>query len=219
MAVVSPLTAGEWLVVGDEGEQVGELQRQLQHLGYYEGEFDERYGDVTESAVREFQQVFSRTDDGRVDHETWESLDREAQFAGYDPYSVPDAVIPDQSVEARQLSDDGEWWWDGTEWQAVDEQAHDQTMAGQAEEPRQLSADGRWEWDGVDWTAVDHDTGDQRAAGPAAEREQDRPADIAWSETTSQTPAVDPTSFPDVREGDAGEWVTYLHSMLTSAGF
>jgi hypothetical protein len=198
MAVVPPLTAGEWLVVGDEGEQVEELQRQLQHLGYYEGEIDQRYGDITELAIREFQQAASRPDDGRVDHETWETLSREAEFAGYDPYSHPDATVAGRDVDAEQVSDDGEWRWDGAEWQSVDAQAHDKAAENHAEEPRHLSDDGRWEWDGADWKSADHDAGDQR---------------------TDQAPSIDLNSFPDVREGDSGEWVTYLHSMLASTGF
>jgi peptidoglycan hydrolase-like protein with peptidoglycan-binding domain len=168
MAMVSPLTTSESLATGDEGEQVGELQRRLRHLGYYEREIDQRYGEATELATREFQRASGVAEDGRVDAETWEALDREAQFAGYDPYAGDDPyahhpAVDSWSAEPGLVSDDGQWWWDGTQWAAVET-----TTA---------------------------------------------------SATVGETSSVDPSSFPDIYQGDAGEWVEYLDAMLTSAGF
>jgi hypothetical protein len=48
------------------------------------------------------------------------------------------------SLAPRQLSPDGNWWWDGTQW----------TPAQQAVAPPQLSADGNWWWDGAQWIAA-----------------------------------------------------------------
>ena len=44
--------------------------------------------------------------------------------------SRPRAATP------AQFSDDGMWWWNGSEWK------------------RSLSEDGRWRWDGVSWQPV-----------------------------------------------------------------
>lgn len=48
------------------------------------------------------------------------------------------------------LSEDGQWWWDGADWQPVESgpQASydpDTTAVGQ------LSDDGQWRWDGTQW--------------------------------------------------------------------
>jgi hypothetical protein len=187
MAMVRPLTAGESLALGDDGEQVGELQRLLHHLGYYQGEVDERFDDATQTAVLEFQRAAGRELDGLVEVELWEALDAEARSAGYDP-----DVRQDEPVESGQLSEDGRWWWDGAEWKAVDTQ--EPTI-----EAGQLSEDGQWLWDGSEWRAAD-------SGGEAAQQAQ-------------ETPAIDVSEYPDVKEGDSGEWVTYLDAMLRSKGF
>jgi peptidoglycan hydrolase-like protein with peptidoglycan-binding domain len=163
MATVSPLGHGERLGTGDEGEQVGELQRWLQHLGYYHGDVDQRFGDVTEWALREFQRATGRPDDGAVDVETWESLDRDAQSAGYDPYaqdSVQDSAASQADgadESAGQLSEDGQWRWDGSEWQPVAQEPGADTAA-----ERHVSEDGQWWWDGSQWQPV---AGDAAPAG------------------------------------------------------
>ena len=183
--MVPPLTAGESLAFGDDGEQVGELQRQLRYLGYYQGEVDERFTDDTQTAVLEFQRASGRAEDGRVEVELWEALDAEARSAGYDS-----DVRQDEPAESGQLSEDGQWWWDGTEWQAVDTQEP-------AIESGQLSEDGQWRWDGSEWRAAES-TGEPGQQG---------------EETT------DVSEYPDVKEGDSGEWVAHLDAMLRSRGF
>ena len=185
--MVRPLAAGESLAFGDDGEQVGELQRQLHHLGYYQGEVHERFDDATQTAVLEFQRAAGRTEDGLVEVEFWEALDAEARSSGYEQ-----DVRHDEPVESGQLSEDGRWWWDGTEWKAVDTQ--EPTI-----EPDQLSEDGHWLWDGSEWRAAE--------------------ADGETAQQTQETPTTDVGEYPDVKEGDSGEWVTYLDAMLRSKGF
>jgi hypothetical protein len=51
--------------------------------------------------------------------------------------------------DGAQLSEDGKYWWDGSDWQPVPEDA-----GGTAEEG-QLSEDGKWKWDGSQWQPVD----------------------------------------------------------------
>jgi hypothetical protein len=45
-----------------------------------------------------------------------------------------------------QLSEDGSYWWDGADWQAVPEGAGEQPA-----QVGQLSEDGQWQWDGSAW--------------------------------------------------------------------
>ncbi len=47
--------------------------------------------------------------------------------------------------EGAQLSEDGKYWWDGADWQAVPE------GEAQTAEVGQVSEDGRWTWDGSAW--------------------------------------------------------------------
>jgi hypothetical protein len=50
--------------------------------------------------------------------------------------------------DGAQLSEDGKYWWDGSDWQPVPEDG------GGAQEG-QLSEDGQWKWDGSQWQPVD----------------------------------------------------------------
>jgi hypothetical protein len=72
-----------------------------------------------------------------------------------------------------QRSDDGQWWWDGSQWQPVGDQsdaggagAATAAAAGEVASPAsgQLSDDGQWQWDGSQWQPAQ--TGNQNA--PAA---------------------------------------------------
>jgi hypothetical protein len=60
-------------------------------------------------------------------------------------------------------SDDGQWWWDGTQWQPVTQDAGGPATAqpsGAANTETasdvvgQLSDDGQWRWDGTEWQPV-----------------------------------------------------------------
>ncbi|MEO0648596.1 MAG: peptidoglycan-binding protein, partial [Cyanobacteria bacterium J06650_10] len=59
-----------------EGSAVSQLQRELQQLGYYDGEIDGIYGDLTQSAVKEFQADKGLEVDAVVGPSTWEALTR-----------------------------------------------------------------------------------------------------------------------------------------------
>ncbi|HEX6351919.1 hypothetical protein [Actinophytocola sp.] len=47
--------------------------------------------------------------------------------------------------DGAQLSEDGKYWWDGSDWQPVPEDG------GGSVEVGQLSEDGQWKWDGSQW--------------------------------------------------------------------
>jgi hypothetical protein len=57
-------------------------------------------------------------------------------------------TVPD----GAQVSDDGKYWWDGSDWQPVPED-------GGSTEVGQLSDDGQWQWDGSAWQPVSGDGG------------------------------------------------------------
>lgn len=62
-------------------------------------------------------------------------------------------------AHGRRLSDDGNYYWDGTVWQLV----NPSTLSSGQQEPeqkvdaqgRQLSDDGHYYWDGTQWQPVD----------------------------------------------------------------
>jgi hypothetical protein len=66
-------------------------------------------------------------------------------------------TVPD----GAQLSEDGKYWWDGSDWQPVPEDGGGSTEVGQ------LSDDGKWKWDGDQWQPVDDETGDGAGAEDA----------------------------------------------------
>jgi hypothetical protein len=62
--------------------------------------------------------------------------------------------------EGAQLSDDGKYWWDGTDWQPVPDGDTQQAEVGA------LSDDGKWQWDGSQWQPADGSgTGDGTGGG------------------------------------------------------
>ncbi len=62
------------LRVGNQGEDVRELQAALKLLGYFTGTIDGVFGSQTEAAVRRFQTAAGTTPDGIVGVVTWASL-------------------------------------------------------------------------------------------------------------------------------------------------
>jgi hypothetical protein len=68
-----------------------------------------------------------------------------------------------------QRSEDGQWWWDGSDWQPVGAGGVQTATASAARsaipENAPRSEDGQWWWDGSDWRPV---AGAQAASGGAA---------------------------------------------------
>jgi hypothetical protein len=59
--------------------------------------------------------------------------------------------MAEQPADA-QLSEDGQWWWDGADWQPV--AGPQASYDPNALQPDQLSDDGQWRWDGSEWQPV-----------------------------------------------------------------
>jgi peptidoglycan hydrolase-like protein with peptidoglycan-binding domain len=67
------------LTIGSTGDEVSQLQRQLTDLGYYSGPISGYYGELTESAVREFQSGNGLAVDGVVGSSTLAALQQAQQ--------------------------------------------------------------------------------------------------------------------------------------------
>ena len=61
------------------GPAVSQLQRELQALGYYNGDIDGGYGELTQAAVEQFQADQQLVVDGVVGQATWDALSRELE--------------------------------------------------------------------------------------------------------------------------------------------
>lgn len=67
-------TKSSTLKVGSEGSDVKRLQQRLKDLGYYTGSVDGKFGQGTESAVRDFQAAHKLTVDGKAGKSTQTTL-------------------------------------------------------------------------------------------------------------------------------------------------
>jgi hypothetical protein len=77
-------------------------------------------------------------------------------------------------------SEDGQWWWDGSQWQPVGAQAGGAATATEAQPGQgaataasseavgQLSEDGQWQWDGTQWQPAQAAAGTPAAAAGAS---------------------------------------------------
>jgi peptidoglycan hydrolase-like protein with peptidoglycan-binding domain len=140
------------LQLGDTGEGVILLQVRLYGLQLLRDVPDGAYGMSTENAVRMLQSQLGLDNTGEVTRETWEGIVHlEQQYSIQYQYMSPydalgqiqyDLQHPAQSESGHgQLSEDGLWRWDGTQWQSASADGY----AGQ------LSEDGQWRWDGSQW--------------------------------------------------------------------
>jgi len=101
--------------------------------------------------------------------------------------------MPDIPPDA-QRSPDGNYWWDGTQWQLVDQspaQAAPSTDNGSAPASApipadaQRSADGNYWWDGTEWQLVD-----QSKAGPGADPSAGQGQQLSGDQFTSMLDAA-----------------------------
>jgi hypothetical protein len=161
------------LELGDTGEGVVLLQVRLYGLQIFREIPDGAFGMSTENAVRELQSQLGLDNSGEVNRETWEALFHQEQQVGINyqylsPYDALDQLrydlqhggqrdgwgnqFPDDQSHGGELSEDGQFRWDGYNWQPVGGDgpsgAGDQGYAGQ------LSEDGQYRWDGSDWQPV-----------------------------------------------------------------
>src|SRR5882757_1838219 len=149
------------LELGASGEFVVLMQVRLYSLQLFHEIPDGTYGSTTENAVRLLQSQVGQDNTGMVTRETWEALlHQEQQYSIHyqfnSPYDAVDQLLqdlqhPEQPSGAfpllqpqpGQLSADGQWHWDGSQWLAAG-------GAGQ-QQAAHLSEDGQWQWDGTDW--------------------------------------------------------------------
>jgi peptidoglycan hydrolase-like protein with peptidoglycan-binding domain len=198
------------LGLGETGEWVIMLQVRLYGLRIFQDFPDGSYGMSTENAVRVLQTQLGHTPTGEVDRETWEALLHQEQQVGinYQYQSPYDALAQlrydlehggqrdgwgnhfegdqqdgsaEQSPQTGQLSPDGQWRWDGSDWQAADGQAAGSAgSAGSSSYVGQLSDDGQWRWDGSDWQAADGQSAGSTASSGSSTYVGQLSDDGAW---------------------------------------
>ena len=171
------------LCLGDYGEGVMLLQVRLYALGIYREVPDGVFNMYTENAVRELQSALGADNDGMVSRPTWEGIlyletQNAIQYRYASPYDALDQIQFDlqhpelasgaYTFQVGEYSADGEFFWDGEQWQAASAAAHYGQVSedgqwmwdGSTWQPTyqdyagQLSDDGRWRWNGSEWQAV-----------------------------------------------------------------
>lgn len=215
----------------DNSGWVQYLQQVMQHVGYWNGAVDGTFGDDLEQAVQTLQTGNGLPQSGVVDTDTWSLLDRLQQ--------PPAAAESDQQVDTMTrtatdtTSGSGDPATGGDSTAEYDPEAWNTFLAQNG--PHWSGDDTTWEHFRT-WFA--DQAGRQGLADPAAgfltyvESQQDKtaafaaygvtiatstsPGDGAGSQPL-QTP--DPSTFPETKPGDTGEWVAYLDAMLTSNGY
>lgn len=70
----TPIAASGPLKLGQQGEQVRDMQRQLKTLGFYKGQADGDFGPATEEALKAFQKQYGLTVDGVAGQQTLTKL-------------------------------------------------------------------------------------------------------------------------------------------------
>jgi hypothetical protein len=139
----------------------------LRREGYLQSDPTGSYDEEFAAALRAFQADRGIFEEDHVGPQTWAAL--EIQDTGQDagqtsepgsgqttePDTVQDAGRDaGQEIPVGQVSEDGQWQWDGTGWVA----------AGQS---RQLSDDGQWMWDGSQWVPAQSTQPPATPAAPA----------------------------------------------------
>jgi hypothetical protein len=123
------------LRLGDSGEWVTHLQQRLQALSLYGGGIDGHYGEGTEAALRQFAESAGIEHGDTVSAATWQALAYWEQQAGITPgvaheghaayaghaehegHAAHEGHAVAAASPAGQLSEDGQWRWDGSQWQ------------------------------------------------------------------------------------------------------
>lgn len=95
------VTARRTLRVGNQGEDVRELQAALKLLGYFTGAIDGIFGSQTEAAVRRFQSAAGTDSDGIVGAATWSKLFPAAATFTSSPSPPPLVTNPEFPILRR----------------------------------------------------------------------------------------------------------------------
>ena len=104
---ITPNNAYKTIRVGDNGEEVAQMQRRLAELGYYEGDIDGRFGNQTRRAVERFQYNNGLSADGIAGKRTLTVLFESADvvvFTEADETPAPPAATPKQQPTAALVT-------------------------------------------------------------------------------------------------------------------
>lgn len=125
----------------------------LRQAGYLQSDPTGTYDEEFDAALRAFQSDQGIYEEDYVGAMTWAALgiadEPAAETAGMSVADAAEVSVAETAV--GQVSEDGQWKWDGSEWVPVP--ASDQVC--------ELSEDGLWQWNGAEWLPV---SGTQPAA-------------------------------------------------------
>jgi outer membrane protein OmpA-like peptidoglycan-associated protein len=160
----------------DSGEWVEHLQELMREAGLWQGYANGTFDDDLEQAVLTMQDSLGLSHTGVVDDDTWSALQQQAestqqpaqsdgsadagwadaQGQGSQQLDTPTGSATDAGTgdQVPYLSDDGQWQWDGAQWQPVGSTGDSTTQPTQQTTDAaqaQVSDDGQWQWDGAQW--------------------------------------------------------------------
>ena len=92
--------------IGSKGENVEKIQEKLKEFGLYEGQIDGVFGELTDAAVKEFQEEKGLVIDGIVGPKTWEML-----FGKNEPEDEESFLydIPQELLSLHSFQDSINW--------------------------------------------------------------------------------------------------------------
>lgn len=96
---------GQSLTVGDEGDGVKDVQDHLKSLGYYSGQLDGIFGQLTRLAVLKFQKVNDLSIDGIVGPETFKAMHNHPKKSPKEPVKGESTVKVEVQTSRKQVSE------------------------------------------------------------------------------------------------------------------
>ncbi len=177
------------LRLGAQGIYVVKLQERLIQLGYLPGPPDGIFGTVTDAAVRKFQKDAGLVADGVVGPQTWTALDRGGVTPGPGPGPSPRPVLREGDTGAYVSQ---------LQQQLKNLGYYPGTVDGKFGPATTVA---------VKAFQTDYGLPNDGVVGPKT-----------W-EALDKAELPPPAGFPELREGDTGEYVTILQDKLKAAGY
>lgn len=232
----SSLQAQEPLRLGDQSEEVEELQKDLQKLGLYDGPITGLYGDQTRYAVEELQQIANLRSDGLFGSNTRAALDK---ISG-DLESYPELTLYSHQAEVYYLQQllvdldyleaqpsglfrsltyqavqsfqedqglEADGVVDKSTWEALESKSSPSAGELSEREAEEITPEEEEERDREDETEPEEE---EKIAEERIEEEPDE---------SEEEDRLNPDELPILRQGDTGEEVKELQRLLQSHGF
>lgn len=113
---------------GVSSEWVVHLQELMREGGFWQGDANGTFDDDLERAVQQLQDNLGLQQTGVVDEDTWSALEQRVQPAQQADTSTEQTTDTSTGTTQPYLSDDGQWQWDGAQWQSVGSSGDQSTL-------------------------------------------------------------------------------------------